>query len=204
VSTPQDICTALRAYRIRARLRQQTVADALGVAQSQVSRWESGRDTPRPHNAAAIARLLWGPDNEPLAALRQFVSSSQQNLVLFDSGFRLLARARPFMERPNPLARFGWVLDPHANPAIAPVHRRYRELMESPRGTVSLTLVIPFVDGSERWIARVQNTIYAVSGAAVCLAELAFEQADVEAHLSMEETRLDPVGQPATSLTRWS
>ncbi|KKB12841.1 hypothetical protein VE25_05220 [Devosia geojensis] len=190
---PQDICAALRAYRVRARLRQRTVAIALGVAQSQVSRWENGRDTPRPHHAAALERLLWGPDDEPLAALRRRVSGSTRNLLLLDRGFHVLARARPFMERPDPLQRFGWVLDPQANPSAVPFHARYRDLMENPRGATGVVLALPFVDGNARWAAHMQALVCTVSEAAICLAELTFTPAgSADPTPLLNETRLEP------------
>src|SRR5690606_33894507 len=77
-----DICRALRDWRIHARLGQAEIAECLGVTQSQVSRWESGRDLPRPHNVDAIRRLIWGADADPLQALTHFVEQSSQHLLL--------------------------------------------------------------------------------------------------------------------------
>jgi transcriptional regulator with XRE-family HTH domain len=198
MSTPHDICTALRAYRMRARLRQRTVASALGVAQSQVSRWENGLDTPRAHHAAALERLLWGADDEPLAVLRHRVSGSSRNLLLLDRGFHVLARANPFMRRPDPLQRFGWVLDPRANPAAIPFHARYRALMENPRGATGIVLALPFVDADERWTVHMQAVVCTVSEAAICLAELAFAPAeDGDAAPLLNETCLEQGQTPA-------
>src|SRR4051794_38179404 len=107
-----ELCSALRAWRIRSRLRQDAIAKCLGVAQSQISRWESGRDLPRPHNVEAIRRLIWGPEADPLLALRHFVTHSTQHLLLLDASQDILARSLPYQASPNPLDRFGWVLDP--------------------------------------------------------------------------------------------
>jgi transcriptional regulator with XRE-family HTH domain len=41
-------------------LNQSDVARALGVAPSNVSRWETGEQRPRPHHAVALLELLDG------------------------------------------------------------------------------------------------------------------------------------------------
>ncbi|MBI4045772.1 MAG: helix-turn-helix transcriptional regulator, partial [Devosia nanyangense] len=82
MNQPHEICVALRSYRIKARIKQQVIAQALGVAQSQISRWESGREIPRPHNIEAIRLLLWGDAATPLQSLIYFVRTSALPLVL--------------------------------------------------------------------------------------------------------------------------
>lgn len=132
---PSELCIALRNWRIRARLQQDAVARTLGVTQSQVSRWESGRDAPRPHNIEAIRRLIWGPEADPLIALRYFVEESHQNLLLMDANRTVIARSKPLKPSPGPLDRFGWVLDPVKNPAFAPAHSRFCELLRARRAS---------------------------------------------------------------------
>lgn len=160
----EAICGELRAWRIRARLRQGAIAKCLGVAQSQVSRWESGQELPRPHNVEAIRRLVRGPEIDPLLALKHFVVHSSQHLLLLDDRLDIVARSLPFQASPNPLDRFGWVLDPERNPAFGPVRRRYRELLSDPVGVVGLTTSLPFLHEGTRWVANIGQTIHSIAG----------------------------------------
>jgi transcriptional regulator with XRE-family HTH domain len=138
-----DICKALRTWRIRSRLQQATIAECLGVTQSQISRWESGRDTPRPHNVEAIRRLVWGAEAEPLQALKHFVQNSTQLLMLIDAENGIIARSEPLRHSPNLMDRFGWVLDPETNPAFAPAWRRFSAILSQPDGVVGMTVTCP-------------------------------------------------------------
>lgn len=200
----EELCSALRAWRIRGRLRQDAIARCLGVAQSQVSRWESGRDLPRPHNIEAIRRLISGPEIDPLLALRHFVVHSSQHLLLLDDQHEILARSLPFCITPNPLDRFGWVLDAERNPPFAPVQRRYRELLQGPPGVIGMAITMPFVNDGAHWVARVGSTIYSVAGTRVCLCELVFELAgDIDRNIRIEEVRLDPAGETRHAVTLW-
>jgi len=199
-----EICDELRTWRIRSRLRQDAIAKCLGVAQSQVSRWESGRELPRPHNVEAIRRLIRGPEADPLLALKHFVVHSSQHLLLFDDQRDILARSLPFQVTPNPLDRFGWVLDPERNPSFAPVHRRYRELLGDPGGVIGLAIVLPFHHEGARWVASIGKTIHSIAGIRVCLCELSFGPAEPgHADLRVEEVRLDPAGETRHSMTLW-
>lgn len=200
----EEICGELRAWRIRGRLRQDAIAKCLGVAQSQVSRWESGRDLPRPHNIDAIRRLIRGPEVDPLLALRHFVVRSSQHLLLFDDQLAILARSQPFQASPNQLDCFGWVLDPERNPPFAPVQRRYRELLSDPGGVVGLTITLPFLNEGVRWVASISKTIHSIAGVRVCLCELSFSPACADdADIRVEEVRLDPSGEARHSVTLW-
>ena len=200
----EEICSELRAWRIRSRLRQDAIAKCLGVAQSQVSRWESGRDLPRPHNVQAIRRLIRGPELDPLLALRHFVLHSSQHLLLFDDQLDIVARSLPFQASPNPLEQFGWVLDPDRNPAFGPVRRRFRELLGDPGGVVGLAITLPFLNEGSRWVAHIGKTIHSIAGIRVCLCELSFGPAGTdEADIRIEEIRLDPAGEVRHSLTLW-
>ena len=200
----EEICSALRAWRIRARLRQDAIAKCLGVAQSQVSRWESGRDLPRPHNIEAIRRLISGPEIDPLLALRHFVVHSSQHLLLLDDQHEILARSLPFRASPNPLDHFGWVLDSERNPAFGPVQRRYRELLRGPDGVVGLAITLPFSHGGATWVARVGSTIHSIAGTRVCLCELSFgPAANADDGIRVEEVRLDSSGEIRHAVTLW-
>lgn len=199
-----EICSALRAWRIRSRLRQDAIAKCLGVAQSQISRWESGRDLPRPHNIEAIRRLIWGPEADPLLALRHFVTNSTQHLLLFDASQAILARSIPYQASPNPLDRFGWVLDPLRNPAFGPARRRYLELLQSPGGVIGMSITLPFEHDGEAWSALLGNTIHSIAGVRVCLAELTFAPAaNEDRDVRIQEVRLDSLGDMRHSLKLW-
>ncbi|MET3898546.1 transcriptional regulator with XRE-family HTH domain [Devosia sp. UYZn731] len=199
-----ELCSALRAWRIRSRLRQDAIAKCLGVAQSQISRWESGRDLPRPHNIEAIRRLVWGPEADPLLALRHFVTNSTQHLLLLDDQQNILARSIPYQASPNPLDRFGWVLDPVRNPAFAPAHRRYLELLQSPGGVIGMSITLPFEHEGEAWSAVLGNTIHSIAGVRVCLAELIFGPAVSEDRdVRVQEVRLDSLGDTRRSIKLW-
>ena len=102
---------------------------------------------------------------------------SSQHLLLFDDQLDILARSLPFQASPNPLDRFGWVLDPERNPAFAPVQRRYRELLRDPDGVVGLAITLPFRHEGARWVASIGKTIHSIAGVRVCLCELSFAPA---------------------------
>lgn len=200
----EDICAALRSWRIRARLRQDAIAKCLGVAQSQVSRWESGRDLPRPHNVEAIRRLIRGPEINPLLALRHFVLNSNQHLLLLDENNDIVARSQPFQVSPNPLDHFGWVLDADRNPAFAPAQRRYRELLQDPGGVIGMTITLPFEHDGARWLASIAHTIHSIAGERICLCEVSFVPADGDdGDLRIEEVRLDAAGETRQAITLW-
>jgi|SRR5215217_3243115 len=200
----EEICVALRAWRIRARLRQDAIAKCLGVAQSQISRWESGRDLPRPHNVEAIRRLIRGPEADPLLALKHFVLHSTQHLLLLDERLDIVARSLPFQAPSSPLVHFGWVIDAERNPAFAPARRRYGDLLADPGGVVAMTITLPFRHEGTDWVAHIGNTIHAVADAHVCLCELSFAPtATADDGLRIEEVRLDATGETRHATTLW-
>ena len=49
--------TNFKAYRVRAGLTQQDVADAIGVSQVSVWQWENGDNLPRADKLIAISQL---------------------------------------------------------------------------------------------------------------------------------------------------
>jgi transcriptional regulator with XRE-family HTH domain len=190
---PREICAALRAYRIRGRIRQQLIARALGVAQSQISRWESGRDLPRPHNIEAIKALIWGEAATPLQSLAFFVRTSALPLALFDSERRLLAAGLPFQRPYSDLERFAWVLDPAANPAVAGIDAQYRAILADPRGTPGFDIAIPFAHGGEPWLAQLHETLHMAGRQPLSLAEIHFApRRDGEGPAAPTLTRLRP------------
>lgn len=198
-----DICKALRNWRIRARLQQAAIAECLGVTQSQVSRWESGRDVPRPHNVEAIRRLIWGREAEPLQALKHFVENSFQHLLLIDAEHGIIARSLPLRATPNPLDRFGWVLDPERNPSYAPAWRRFAAILAQPDGVVGLSITLPFLQDGEHWSVTLRKTIYSVAGTRVCLAEPRFSRCGNLGEIRFEEVRIGVDESERHALTLW-
>jgi transcriptional regulator with XRE-family HTH domain len=203
--TPHDYALALRQYRLSARLRQKTVAEAIGVTQSQVSRWESGRDRPRAENIEAIRRLVMGDRTDPLAGLRHFVTQSEQMLVLFDARHAIIARSKPLRISPNPLERHGWLLDPERNPDFRPAFQRYSEVLARPEAGVVLTIsmVVDAEDG--RLKLEIRKTIQPTPAGAVCLAEIGIAEAEPleVAGLSFEELRIDNAGRTHLTRAQW-
>lgn len=55
---PGDIGTVLRSWRRAAGIKQQGLAERLGVTQAAVSRWENGLDEPSPNILASIRELI--------------------------------------------------------------------------------------------------------------------------------------------------
>ncbi len=198
-----DICRALRNWRIHARIGQAAIADCLGVTQSQVSRWESGRDHPRPHNVEAIRRLIWGPDADPLLALKHFVEHSDQNLLLIDMHHTIIARSIALRATPNQLDRFGWVLNPDRNASFAPAWRRFVSILEQPAGAVGVTVTLPFMQDGEHWSATLRMIVYSLAGIRVCLAEPSFTRCENLGDIRFEEVRIAADEAHQHSLTLW-
>lgn len=191
---PHEVCIALRSYRIRGRIKQQIIADALGVAQSQISRWESGRDTPRPHNIEAIKALLWAPRNVELQSLIAFVRNSLSPLVLTDHEDRPLALSVPLREAGSEWHRFSWAFRPERNPAAAAIVTEYRRTIEGARGVVSLELYVPFEHEGAMWSAIARRTIHTIEGQPVSLAEVSFSPASPGAPIAAAQLqRIDAV-----------
>lgn len=198
-----DICRALRNWRIHARLGQAAIAECLGVTQSQVSRWESGRDLPRPHNVEAIRRLIWGPEADPLLALSHFVEQSSQNLLLIDMHHAIIARSAALRTQPNPLDRFGWVLDPERNAGFAPAWRRFVAILEQPSGAVGLTITLPFAQDGEQWCLTLGMILYSIAGMRVCLAEPRFTPCENPGDIRFEEVHIAADQGQRHTLTLW-
>ena len=170
----RDLGSVLRAYRIRARINQHDLARIVGVSQSQISRWESGRDSPRAANAETIRALVYGRADPQLAALIHLVETTSAAMALYDSDHRLIVASRNLTHPGGPFLQWGWLFDPGANPAYGPVYRRYRAILANPEGVVGLRIRVPFRVGDEPWCAEARKTIHVIGRSGVCLAEIAF------------------------------
>lgn len=186
-----DLGMALRGYRIRARINQALIARTLGVSQSQVSRWESGRDRPRAHNAEAIRALVWGRTDPLLAGLVHHVRGSAAALAVLDDALRVVA-ASPALKPPTgALGRFGWLFDPALNLDLPFVAARFRALAAAPPGPLGAQLAIPFTHEARPWLCTARLTLYRAGPQLWSVAEIGFAQD--EAH-AVEDVILKPVG----------
>ena len=166
-----DIGMALRGYRIRTRINQDAIARTLGVSQSQVSRWESGRDRPRPHNLDAIAALLWGRTDPVLAGLIHYVRGAQAPLVLFDEHLAIVA-ASPFLRGcGGPLALFGWLFEKDINPALGGMARRFMLLAKT---EPVIALEIPFSHEARPWACYGRLTVNRIGPELFAIGEMSF------------------------------
>lgn len=166
-----DIAAALRTYRIRSRLNQDAIARTLGVSQSQISRWESGRDRPRAHNLDAIRALIWGRTDPALAGLIHYVRGAQAPLALLDANLAIIA-ASPFLRmRGGPLSQFGWLFDAEINPVLPAMARRFQALA---RAEPVITLEIPFSHEARPWACHGRLTVNRIGLEPHAIAEMSF------------------------------
>lgn len=87
----------LRLWRHLNGLKQRALADMLGVSQTAISFWESGRDVPNPAQVAQIAALMTKTGRDEVAIERAFVARQSAVRALFDlDGIRLLASSQGF------------------------------------------------------------------------------------------------------------
>lgn len=56
--TRRSLGEVLKAHRVRCKLTQEFVAEALGVSRQAVSRWETGAADPSTSNLIALAKLF--------------------------------------------------------------------------------------------------------------------------------------------------
>lgn len=166
-----DIGVALRSFRIRTRINQDAIARTLGVSQSQVSRWESGRDRPRAANLDAIQALIWGRTDPVLAGLIHYVRGAQAPLVLFDHRLEIVA-ASPFLRGSGgPLRLFGWLFEARINPALAGMARRFATLA----GTEPvIALEIPFSHEARPWACHGRLTVNRIGPDLYAIGEMSF------------------------------
>lgn len=166
-----DIRMALRSYRIRTRINQEAMAKTLGVSQSQISRWESGRDRPRAHNLDAIEALIWGRTDPVLAGLIHYVRGAQAPLVLFDERLAVVA-ASPFLRgRGAPLSLFGWLFDPEINPTLDGMARRFSLLA---RSEPVIAIEIPFSHEARPWACHGRLTVNRIGPDLYAIGEMSF------------------------------
>ncbi len=88
---------SLRRWRVLNRVKQEALAYELGVSQTRISRWESGKSQPDDSNRAKITRLLRArPESAADKALLDLVSRSAVPVHLVcDLTHRLLAMSVP-------------------------------------------------------------------------------------------------------------
>lgn len=84
---------AVRRKRVLRRMKQTHLAELLGVTQSSLSRWESGKQMPPPEALEALARFVAaGPGEASGAVVKRLVEQSRRAIHLVcDTTHRLLA-----------------------------------------------------------------------------------------------------------------
>lgn len=188
-----EIGMALRRFRVSTRINQDAIAKTLGVSQSQVSRWESGRDRPRAYNLDAIQALIWGRSDPVLAGLIHYVRGAQAPLVLFDEGLEIVA-ASPFLrERGGPLKLFGWLFDKEINPTLAGMAKRFAVLAKA---EPVMTLEIPFSHEARPWACHGRLTVNRVGPELYAIGEMSFTRD--EKH-KVTRIGLKPATRPGTT-----
>lgn len=97
---PSSLGLSLRRWRVLNRIKQHVLAHELGVSQSRISRWESGRSHPNHKDCLRITTLLRArADSAADNALLHLVSRSSEPVHLVcDLTHRLLAMS-PARER---------------------------------------------------------------------------------------------------------
>lgn len=169
-----DIGLALRRYRIGARLNQADIAQSLGVSQSRVSRWESGREMPRARNLDMLRALVWGRSDPVLAALIHQVRESNLPLVLVDARLDLLAASRFLRLAGGPLSQFGPVFERRWNPEIARLATAFRACAD--KGATAARVVLPFVHDNRRWLCTARLTFCPIGPRLYGMGEMSFEK----------------------------
>src|SRR3989338_5755178 len=89
--------TDLTAWRKANAIKQEYLAQMLGVSQSAVSHWERGRDVPSAQTALRLQALMSKTSRDELAIERASISRLAGLRALYDlDGVRLLARSQGF------------------------------------------------------------------------------------------------------------
>jgi len=174
----QNLGPSVKRWRQVNRIKQEALALELGVSQSMISRWESGRAQPEGRERARLVRLLHArPNTAADAALLELVSTSANRVHLVcDLTHRLLAaspaRAREWhapvedlmgtslwsfasdgiREAEHRLDAAGW-FEPHAPEIVFRTERAHFKAMTIPESQVKITRV-PLSDGSFARLVR--------------------------------------------------
>jgi DNA-binding XRE family transcriptional regulator len=147
-----DWAKEIRAYREREGLLQEALAEALGVSQATVSRWESGRQRPDIESQQLLRPLLWGGLVNAAAVVLHAVRSAPSLSAVGDCEARLLAASPRFCSTtgwmPEPDARVPADLASHA-PASWHVFNLIRErgMFEGKIASVAFSGRVQTVDG---------------------------------------------------------
>ncbi|MBX4959507.1 helix-turn-helix transcriptional regulator [Rhizobium lentis] len=121
----------IRRMRLLRSMKQQHLAELLGVNQATVSRWERSQLAPSPEQAVKLERIFASPQHAAAdAALKRLVEDSVRPVHLIcDSTHRLLSASRPRQaEWRAPLAAFlGRSLFSYASAEIAAAEQSLEE-----------------------------------------------------------------------------
>ena len=169
-----ELASALREYRIKNNVKQDTIASLLGVNQAQISRWENQQVLPRGGHAKRIRDLVFGKNPPFETSLRYFVASSSGYAILFDQNHQALFASPAVQEPDGDFARRAWLFDPAKNESFRILFKRYRELLDDPTGTVALDILLPFKEGGQPMIAVVKKVIFQLDQGNRCLANISF------------------------------
>lgn len=187
-----DIGLALRRYRISARLNQADIARSLGVSQSRVSRWESGRERPRAGNLELLAALVWGRNDPVLDALIHQARESMSPLVLVDARLEIIAASRFLRLAGGPLGQFGTVFDRRWNPDIERLAKGFRACAED--GAIAARIVLPFEHEAEPWRCTTRLTYCPIGPRLYGMGEMSFARAKSDDDLTARVTGIHSEG----------
>lgn len=207
-----DWAKEIRAYREREGLLQEALAEALGVSQATVSRWESGRQRPDIESQQTLRPLLWGGLVNASALVLHAVRSAPSLSAVGDCEARLLTASPRFCSvtgwMPQPDARVATDLAGSA-PASWHVFNLVRErgLFDGKIASVAFTGRVQTVDGpavsEELWYPlRLETGEIAVRADVVYrkpadAAELAALSDTPEPQIVAMDSLLDDVRRPA-------
>ncbi|MTI43090.1 helix-turn-helix protein [Roseibium hamelinense] len=174
----QNLGPSVKRWRLVNRVKQEALALDLGVSQSMISRWESGRTEPEGRERSRLVRIVLArPSTAADKALLELVSASADRVHLVcDLTHRLLAvspaRAREWhapvsalkgtslwsfasdgiQEAEHRLDAAGW-FEPHAPDIVFQTERADFTAMTIPESRVKITRV-PLSDGSYARLVR--------------------------------------------------
>lgn len=76
----KSLSEALRENRMRCKMTQEFVAEALGVSRQAVSKWENGNSDPSTSNLCELAKLYGVPVEELLSAASSSIQQPRKDL----------------------------------------------------------------------------------------------------------------------------